>query len=38
MRTIEEGIDKEGNQVWFVLEGAKLIGIYTTQAEAEDNL
>jgi hypothetical protein len=38
MRTIEEGIDKEGNKVWFVLEGAKLIGIYLTQIEAENNL
>lgn len=38
MRYIEEGIDKDGVQCWFVLEDANLIGIFYTQAEAENNL
>lgn len=31
---IEEGIDKDGNKCWFVLNGAELIGIYYSQEEA----
>tara|TARA_R110000851_G_scaffold106521_1_gene225812 strand:+ start:120 stop:236 length:117 start_codon:yes stop_codon:yes gene_type:complete len=38
MITIEEGIDKEGVQCWFVLEDANLIGIYYTEQEAKDLL
>jgi hypothetical protein len=38
MRIIEEGIDKEGVQCWFVLEDANLIEIYYTEQEAEDQL
>jgi hypothetical protein len=38
MRYIEEGLDKDGNQCWFVLDDAELISIYNTQQEAEDNL
>ena len=38
MRYIEEGLDKDGNQCWFVLDGAELISIYNTQQEAENNL
>lgn len=32
--TIEKGIDKNGNDCWFVLNGADLIGIYYTHEEA----
>ena len=38
MRIIEEGIDKDGTQCWFILEGAELIGIYSTREEAEQNI
>lgn len=38
MRYIEQGIDKDGNDIWFVLENANLIGIYETEQEAIDNL
>lgn len=38
MRYIEQGIDLEGNDVWFVLEGANLIGIFETEEEANNNL
>lgn len=38
MIAIEEGIDKEGVQCWFVLEDANLIGIYYTEQEAKDLL
>ena len=38
MRTIEEGIDKDGTQCWFVLEGANLISVHYTLEEAENNL
>lgn len=38
MRTIEEGVDINGNPCWFVLEDADLIGIYNTYQEAENNL
>jgi hypothetical protein len=38
MITIEEGIDKEGVQCWFVLEDANLIGTYYTEQEAKDQL
>lgn len=38
MRYIEEGKDLEGSPCWFVLEGANLIGIYTTLQEAQNNL
>lgn len=38
MRKIEEGIDKDGNRVWFVLEGASLIGLYYTIDEAQQNI
>jgi hypothetical protein len=31
---IEEGKDKDGNQCWFVLNGADLIGIYYSIEEA----
>ena len=37
MRIIEEGIDKEGVQCWFVLEDANLIGIYYTAREFCNN-
>lgn len=33
---IEEGIDKDGIQCWFVLDGADLIGIYYTLNEAQN--
>ena len=33
---IEEGIDKDGTQCWFVLDGADLIGIYYTLQEAKN--
>jgi hypothetical protein len=38
MRTIEEGLDKDGLQCWFVLENANLIGIYYSLDDAESNL
>ena len=38
MRIIEEGIDKDNNQCWFVVEEANLIGTYYTLAEAQSNL
>lgn len=38
MKYIEKGIDKDGNEVWFVLQEAQLIGIYTTEEEANNNL
>ena len=38
MRIIEQGVDKEGIKVWFVLEAANLIGVYYTETEAENNL
>jgi hypothetical protein len=38
MRNIEEGTDLNGNTVWFVLEGAELIGVYTSEIEAQANL
>lgn len=38
MRQIENGIDTEGKQCWFVLDGANLIGIYYTLQEAQNNL
>ena len=38
MRYIEEGIDKYGIQVWFVLQEAGLIGMYYTEQEAKDQL
>jgi hypothetical protein len=38
MRYIEEGIDKYGIQVWFVLQEARLIGMYYTEQEAKDHL
>ena len=38
MRYIEQGIDIDGNDVWFVLEDADLIGIYQTEQEANENL
>jgi hypothetical protein len=38
MKYIEEGIDKDGNICWFVLEGADLIGIYYSLEEAQNNL
>jgi len=38
MRYIEQGIDKDGIQVWFVLEDADLIGIYYTEQAAKDQL
>ena len=38
MRIIEQGRDTENNDIWFVLEGAELIGIYYTEEEAQANL
>jgi len=38
MRTIEEGIDKDNTQCWFVIEDANLIGVYYTLEEANSNL
>ena len=38
MRIIEEGIDKDGNNCWFILEDANLVGIYYTLEEANSNL
>lgn len=32
---LEEGIDKDGEQCWFVLDGADLVGIYYTLLEAQ---
>ena len=33
---IEEGIDKNGIQCWFVLKGADFIGFYYTLEEAQN--
>jgi hypothetical protein len=33
---VEEGIDKDGIQCWFVLDGADLIDIFYTLEEAEN--
>lgn len=33
---IEEGVDKDGIQCWFVLNGADFIGIYYTLLEAQN--
>ena len=38
MMYIEEGIDQDGVQEWFVLEDADLIGIFYTEQEAKDQL
>jgi len=38
MRYIEEGYDKDGVAVWFVLEGATLLGMYYTIEEAQSFL
>jgi hypothetical protein len=38
MRNIEEGIDIEGTQCWFVLENAELVGVYYSLEEAENLL
>ena len=38
MKYIEKGLDKEGNDVWFVLEDAELIGMYETEEEANNNI
>ena len=38
MRTIEEGIDIDGTQCWFVLEDAELVGIYYSLEEVENVL
>jgi hypothetical protein len=38
MKIIEEGINKDGVQCWFVLEDANLVGVYETLEEAEQNL
>jgi hypothetical protein len=38
MRIIEEGINKDGERCWFILEDANLVGVYTTLEEAENNL
>jgi hypothetical protein len=38
MRTIEEGINKDNQPCWFVLEDANLVGVYNTSEEAESNL
>jgi len=32
---IERGIDKDGVECWFVLDGANLVGIYYTLEEAQ---
>ncbi len=34
MKYVETGIDLDGNPCWFVLEGADLVGIYYSEAEA----
>ncbi len=34
MKYVEEGKDLNGTPCWFVLEGADLIGIYYSDAEA----
>ena len=33
---IEEGIDKDGIQCWFVLNGADLVGIYYSYNDAQN--
>ena len=38
MRYIEQGVDINGNDIWFVLEDANLIGVYETEEEANINL
>ena len=38
MRYIEEGIDKNGDVCFFLLEDADLVGTFTTREEAESNL
>lgn len=38
MRYIEEGIDKDGVQIWFVLEDANLIGIFYSEQDAKQEL
>ena len=38
MRIIEESIDVNGTQCWFILENADLKGIYYSLEEAEQNL
>jgi hypothetical protein len=38
MRIIEESVDVNGTQCWFILENADLIGIYYSLEEAENNL
>lgn len=38
MRYIEQGIGINGNDVWFVLEDADLIGVYETEEEANNNI
>ena len=35
MKYIETGFDVDGAPCWFVLEGADLIGIYYSEAEAQ---
>jgi hypothetical protein len=35
---IEEGIDKDGIQCWFVLDGADFVGIFYTLEEAQNIL
>lgn len=34
MKYLETGFDLDGTQCWFVLEGANLIGLYYTEADA----
>ena len=33
---IERGIDKDGRDMWFVLDGANLVESFYSQQEAED--
>jgi len=35
MKYVESGKDLDGTPCWFVLEGADLIGIYYSEAEAQ---
>lgn len=38
MKYIEEGIDKNGDVCFFLLENADLVGTFATREEAESNL
>jgi len=38
MRYIEEGVNKDGDVCFFLLEDADLVSTFTTREEAESNL